>query len=430
MRRLTLFALALCAAALPRTPLAAQGLRGQIADLFSFGECGKPLCLDGSVNAQNGHGEHFLNSVADANSSVVSFMTDAIGLSLTNIPLSATSSGAAFTFVEGMPVRSAASSGPVFGERAQTLGRGRVLLGLTVSSLNFTTLRGLPIRDLSFNFTHQDVGLPGLGDVTFENDVLNVRTSLDVNVLVTSALVTVGLTDHVDLSVAVPYVYTTLAGHSIGQLQPFGAGAPHFFSGTSTSPVIRATASVDGEANGIGDVAARLKFNLSQSHAFGLSMVADARFPTGDEDDLLGTGALAIRALTVLSAQRGSFGPHLNVGYLRRGSSRHSNAWLATVGFDQMLSPWATIAAEVMTENQIGGNKLQLPGPVEYVTPYRRFVNPTEIPNSRDNIVNASFGAKFTTQNGVRLVVNGIFPIARAGLQPDAIWTSGLEYTF
>ena len=88
------------------------------------------------------------------------------------------------------------------------------------------------------------------------------------------------------------------------------------------------------------------------------------------------------------------------------------------------------MAADLITERQIGDSKLRLPGPVEYEEPFRRFVSPTDIPNRRDNLVNASLGMKFTTTNGMRLVINGIFPIERAGLQPDVIWTSGLEYTF
>ena len=37
----------------------------------------------------------------------------------------------------------------MFGERAPTLGRNRLLVGANVTSINFTTLRGRPIKDLN-----------------------------------------------------------------------------------------------------------------------------------------------------------------------------------------------------------------------------------------------------------------------------------------
>lgn len=46
-------------------------LRDLIRDLFSFGSCGKPLCLDNSVNATNGHGDHFLPDLAASNGAIL-----------------------------------------------------------------------------------------------------------------------------------------------------------------------------------------------------------------------------------------------------------------------------------------------------------------------------------------------------------------------
>ena len=44
-----------------------------------------------------------------------------------------------FRFEGGVPVRTSQSAGPIFAERAQTLGRGRMLAGLTRSSFSFTS---------------------------------------------------------------------------------------------------------------------------------------------------------------------------------------------------------------------------------------------------------------------------------------------------
>src|SRR2546428_9528058 len=49
--------------------------------------------------------------------------------------------------------------------------------------------------------------------------------------------------------------------------------------------------------------------------------LGDVRFPTGSEDDLLGSGHIAARSLGIVSARFGAFSPHANLGYLYRSGS-------------------------------------------------------------------------------------------------------------
>jgi hypothetical protein len=423
--------LALAALAITAAPATAQSgnLKDRISDLFTFGSCGEPLCLDGSVNAGNGHGSHFLGSVAGGNLAVISFVTDAIASNASNFPLSSSSSGVTFKFIGGVPVKSSGSSGPIFGERAQTLGKGRFLMGANLSGIRFKTLRGVPIDNLTLNFTHQDVGNPGLGDPDFENDIIQLRLSMYVDLLVSSFFMTYGLLDKVDIGVAVPLVHTSFQGRSTADIIPFGTPAFHFFGGTSADPILRASTSTFGSATGIGDVAARLKINLANSEHFGMALLGDARFATGNEKQLLGAGNASFRAIGAFSSRFGTFSPHLNAGYLWRGGDLASDAVLANLGFDQALSDWATIAAEVLSEWEVGSRKLVLPGPVIYTIPFDRVVNPTEIPNKRDNRMNASIGFKFRA-GAPTIVTNALIPLLRGGLQPNVTWTTGVEFNF
>ena len=80
------------AAATPASAQDSKPLRSMISDLFTFGDCGEPLCLDGSINAENGHGDHYLPAVASGNLALISFIEEAIGKSVSSAPLSATSS--------------------------------------------------------------------------------------------------------------------------------------------------------------------------------------------------------------------------------------------------------------------------------------------------------------------------------------------------
>lgn len=411
------------------TPAAAQHLRDRISDLFTFGNCGEPLCLDGSVNAANGHGNHFIPAAASGNFAVISFLTDAIAVNASSFPVSATSSGITFKLVGGVPVKTSASLGPIFGERAQTLGRGRFLMGGNVSGIRFKTLRGVPIDNLTLNFTHEDVGNPGLGDPVYENDVIQLRMSMYVDLLVSSFFATYGLMDRVDIGLAVPLVNTSLKGRSTAEVIPFGAPAPHYFGGTATDPILRASTATFGSATGIGDLAARLKINLSNSDDFGLALLGDMRFPTGDEKELLGSGEYSFSGLMIMSSRFGAFSPHLNLGYLWRGGDLANNSFLANAGFDQALNDWATIAGEVLSEWEVGESKLKLPGLVHYSIPYDRTVEPTEIPNKRDHRMNASLGFKFRA-GAPTIVTNALIPLLRGGLQPNIVWTLGAEFNF
>lgn len=432
MHRRRLACLLVAGAALA-SPLAAQNrvhLRDRIRDLFSFGTCGEPLCLDNSINATNGHGSHFLPDVSAGNGAILGFLDAAIGANAANIPLSASTSGATFKFVGGLPVRTSASLGPVFGERAQTLGKGRFVVGANLSGLNFSSLRGVPLDKIVLNFSHDDTPPAGLGSPPRENDVLQVRLDLSVNLLVSTFFATYGVTDRLDLSFAVPLVRTALQGRSTAQFFPFGIPTSHFFSGDSLHPVLDAHAATFGSATSIGDIALRAKYGIRNTEQLGVAVMADARLPTGSAEDLTGAGHLSLRAFAIASARFGDFSPHLNVGYALRTGEGRSDAILLTGGFDQPVASWATLAVDLISEWESGSGGLTLPETVVYTIPVERTVEPTNIPDMKDHRVNGSFGFKFRTPGGPILVTNALVPLRRGGLQSDLVWTVGLDLNF
>ena len=193
MRRRSV-AVGLCLVASMANTASAQGMRDRIRELFSFGECGRPLCLDNSVNATNGHGDHFIPDLIARNGAILGFLADAIAANASNLPLSASASGETYRFVGGLPVKTSSSLGPIFGERAQTLGKNRWVVGANMSAVNFTSIRGVPLNNIILNFTHDDVPPAGLGQPLRENDVLQVQLDLNVNLLVSTFFATWG--DH------------------------------------------------------------------------------------------------------------------------------------------------------------------------------------------------------------------------------------------
>ena len=105
-------------------------------------------------------------------------------------------------------------------------------------------------------------------------------------------------------------------------------------------------------------------------------------------------------------------------------------ATLATLGFDNLMTPRSTIAFSLISEWQMGDPKLTLPGPIDLVSPFQRRIESTSIPTRRDDRLDASLGLKFNLRGGSVFVLNGTVPLRKAGMQPDFFWTSGIEISF
>jgi hypothetical protein len=426
----------------------AQGLRDKIAELFIFTSGQDPLFLGGTADPNNpasirAHGDHFVPSAVSANGSIISFLTTAIGSNVATAPIGSTSGGETFRFEGGVPVRTSMSAGPVFGERGQTLGKGRTVVGVGRTSSHLSSLRGVNLNDIEGYFTHENVDFAGcdsaqgglscklMGVPLLENDVMQFKLNLNIGVNVTPVYATYGVTDNLDVSLVVPIVSTSLHGASNAQIIPFGGPtAAHFFAGTPSNPVLSANRSVDGSATGLGDVAVRAKVNVHSSPRSDVALLGEARFATADASQLLGAGSFSSRGLAIVSARFGTFSPHLNAGYLYRSDANQNHAVLGTFGFDDLIADHVTLAADLVSELQVGRSKLQLPQPVHYDYPFQRTIDPTSIPSIADDIINGSFGFKFALPQGFTLVTNALVPLNRGGLRSTATLTFGAEFAF
>jgi hypothetical protein len=425
----------------------AQTLRSKVNELFIFGSGENALHLGGTADPNNpqsirNHGDHFVPAAVSQNGSIITFLTIAAGQSVSNVPIGATSSGETFRFEGGAPVKTSTSAGPILAERSQTLGRGRAIVGVGRTTVPFSSIRGQDLSNLNLTFTHQNVDFAGcdttaggpcaeMGFPLLENETIEVKLDMRMDVTITSFYATYGLFDFMDLSFVVPLVSTRFRGTSVATIVPFGGTtATHFFDGTPADPVLSATRSVEGSAFGVGDVAVRTKLLVRQTQRASLALVGDARFATGDDQDLLGAGYFSARGVAALTALFGPFSPHVNAGYLFRNTENASDAILGTIGFDHLMAERVTLAAEVISSFQVGQAKLRLPQPVHITYPFNRTIQPTSIREMRDDIVDGSLGVKFSHSTGVTAIVNALVPLNTAGLRGKTVLTAGLEYAF
>jgi hypothetical protein len=273
------------------------------------------------------HYAHFIGSAQDTLNQTLS---TAIATQLAILPLISPAAGFTFQYdkAAGVFVRSTTSFGPIYTERAETIGRGKVNLGVSYQRFRFGSIDGHNLKNLPAVFSHVPNTGPGGAKEAYENDVINTSNSLDLKMDQTTFYGTVGLTDHIDVSVAIPVVDVRFGAISAANIIrvsgptfiPFpGAPAvpnPHMFPNGTTSNVY----SSNGSDTGIGDVTFRVKATVFQRGSLRLAGLLDVRTPSGAARQFLGAGAVGVKPFLALSLAK-KVSPHVNVGYQWNGDS-------------------------------------------------------------------------------------------------------------
>jgi hypothetical protein len=291
--------------------------------------------------------------------------------------------------------------------------------------MTFSKLRGESTDSITFNLGHEDVLAPGLGDSPNEFDVIGVALNLKLQLQATTVFASYGVSDNFDVGIAIPFIMSSLEGTGTGRVFNVNGAVTgnHSFANADANGV--AHSSVDESAAGIGDIALRAKFGIAGTAERGLALLGDVRLPTGSEEDFHGSGGLAGTWVLVGSLLKGNFAPHANVGVALRTGEGQTNAMLATLGFDHMLTRSATLAVDLLSEFQVGDNATTLPGAIPLPTPLQA----TNIKDEKDNPAALSVGGRFLLGN-FTLIGNGLVPIKAGGLQAKFAWTFGIERTF
>jgi hypothetical protein len=346
--------------------------------------------------------------VKDAQSATVTqeALTRLLLVELTTLPLN--SSSAAFTYQPnaalGTIQRTSESFGPFFTERSLTAGRRRGSIGMTVQSVEYTDLDQHNLRDGSFVVTANQ-----FRDEPQPFDVETLMLALGSTTVTFTG--NIGVTDRLDVGVAVPIVRLTLEGSRVNTYR----GA-RLLQATAAATTI-----------GLADIAVRAKLRLSSSRsATALAVVGEVRLPTGNADDLLGEGSVSGGGLLTASWQLGRFSIDLNGGASGSAVSQESR-YSAATSFS--ASPRVTVVAEV------SGRRL---GDLGALTP-SRVAHPTiagvdtlrlvVAPGSTSTAAIVA-GAKWNVFGTWLLDGNISIPATQQGLRSRFITRIGLAYSF
>ena len=389
------------------------------------------------------------------------------------LPLVSPSSGITYSWDPSVKVFAPTtdSFGPIYGERADTIGKNRLFLGVSyqyfaLSSMDGTSLKILPEvftqpdMTISVNNVNESCSTAGtaargsnVGDCAFIRDVVKVNNRIDLKVNQVVAFMTFGLTNRIDLSVAIPIEDIRMGIVSKATVvDNSNSGFHAFLCGQNTCPNQSFTSS--GHASGIGDITIRAKGTAWKGERAALAIGTDIRIPTGDSLNFLGSGAAGVKPFVVWS-YRARVAPHFGAGFESNGSSqvagdistgareRLAGQFTYAAGADVWLNKRITVAFDLVGQLVFQGQRLSVGKFTELGAckdPYPDCVDTNIAPPNTDNnltsatgnfnVLNASVGLKAKLASNLMFTGNVVFKTNDSGLRSKAIPMGELSYTF
>jgi hypothetical protein len=319
-------------------------------------------------------------------------------------------------------VRATEGLGSGVAERASTLGRHTGTLNFAYTHIDFNTLEGNSLHDLTF---YQPAYSPRLQPLLGNNVIksqLNMGLSFDTFFFMGAF----GITDSIDVSLALSMSEARMHATVVSQIQtPSGQPGTNFFLEqnnrlVSTSGQICgydpqnpskpldvrcATDSFDGSAFGTGDLFLRGKWHFYDTPYADFAVSGILTIPTGNADNFLGFTDPTFTPWLIASKDFGPVSPHINLGYAFRSAADVSQAeWIA--GADVRATRWLTLSADFLG----------------YHDDKRDGIN--------DDVLQSAVGFKVNPFDKVVIGNTFQFPLNRDGIRADVIYSAQIEYTY
>ena len=421
---------------------APDGLAGLLLRFFSPSN---PVVLQAAPDPFS-HAAHFV-SQPNAQETLRQ-LNRGIAAQLSTFPLGSSSSGFTYDFDPELGVfnRSTETFGPVFAERALTAGKGKFSFGVTQLAATYDSFEGQDLGegDIKLYLLHQDLAAPGHLDPAtwFEGDIIESALTIDLENDTTVLYANYGVTDRLDIGVAVPYVRLDMTARIDATIERLATAADpfevHVFPGDGdlTESFVES-----GSAEGIGDMVVRAKYNFYRGTGVNAAVATDLRLPTGDTDDLLGSGATQVKLFGIVGYAGKRFSPRASWGYTFSSGGADFMGELPdeisyTAGFDAGLHSRVTLTADFVGRTLLDADRLvleeqtfQAVGRTDPTVHETTHLSPTIVTGNL-NVLLGSVGLKVNPVGRLLLVGNVLLAIGEGGLQDDVTPVLGIEYSF
>jgi hypothetical protein len=351
------------------------------------------------------------------------FFNEAFGTQIGQLPLATPASGFIFTFdkASGVYKASSESFGPLLAERSETIGRHKAYLAFTYQRFSFSEIDGNDLTDIPILFYFPSSQNPQV--VTYTQN--RVDTKIDQF----AAFATFGVTDRIDVSLAIPFEKISMG------VSPKGTE----YSTTSTAQA-SFTEFLAGSASGIGDVVVSAKGTLLRRGRIGLAAGTELRFPSGDARNFLGSGAFGVKPYVVLS-RRGRLAPHLNVGYQwnsnsplatdQKGEERLPAFFSYAAGADIGVTKRLTVVADLMGQHFFDAPQVSTPRMVTApVNNQQVSFSSIVLVNGSYNVNNLGVGLKANPWNHLLVTANALVKLDEGGVRATVVPLVGISYSF
>ncbi len=381
---------------------------------------------DGITLGNPGHDAHFTADTFEKLALINAALAEIPG----NLPIGSSAASVTYELDPATGTferRVAEGLGPLYAERARTLGGNlfegvlRLSLAFQYSFVDFEQFEGDDLDSLRIVARHDDEP----GDNAFENDVIVIDLDIAARMHLYNFYGTLGIAPWLDLAVVVPLVDLKVKADARARIVDRGGAGIHFFDPTpgrvitpGGRPTDAPTSRGEERAFGFGDTVLRAKFRFLDlfkaedgkvplEDKMEFALVGQVKFPTGDEDELLGTGDTDWRLLLVASKTfDGWFEPHFNFGYEWNGTTSRRDAWIWAAGAAVKVADEVTLFADAIGKKKRRGEDIG------------------------DNIVDAAVGAKLNPFGNLIVTPAALIPLNEEGLRADWIPSIALEYIF
>ncbi len=391
---------------------------------------------------------------------------------LSTFPIGSSSGGFSYAFdpTLGTLRRTSSSFGPLFAERAATIGRRRMSAGFNYQHSSYDKFEGSNLDDGSIKFylRHQECCTTGPGPAVppffgvdehpdgtllnpfFEGDIIEAALSLKVATDVVSIFGNYGLTDRWDVGVAVPIVRVDMDASVLATIQRLAtANNPNIHSFVAGQNVPQQTFASSGSATGLGDIELRTKYRFFDLPAGGMAAAVDFRLPTGNEDDLLG-GSRQLKMFFVESGGNDRITQHVNVGYTfsgdageigisqQLGAASFPDEFNYAVGLEFVVEPRVTVIGDIVGRNLRNAGRLDLmtktfqfqppgnPAPPLGTAQFEEF----EPRAGNLNLLYGTAGVKVSPKGNFLISASVLFPLTDSGLKSRLTTIVGMDYAF
>ena len=428
-------------------------------------------------------------------------ITQAVGTRLSQLPIASPSSGITFAYDSTLKTfipSTDQSLGPIFGEQASTIGPHKFFVGFSYQYFNFDSIDGHKLDDIPLSFHSNPVpaalippafdtpacnttGFPADGSYNgspcFVRDFVKTDYNIDLRVHQYIFYLSYGLTQHLEISAALPFsnvrmsvvAKATIVPNSFAPQPPYAVDRFNFFvpemaqapqppttsvPNCPAAPCFDAVFSDSRSVTGLGDVILRAKYQFYSGERVGWAAGLDARLPTGDEENFLGSGALGLKPFLVFS-YKGRISPHASVGYELNGNSLLYGDFVAVptntksglpsrflyvAGADIAVTKRFTAAFDLYGQRIFEASQL-LSGHLDdfgacndsdcaVVTPGNPIPTSTLKANTDISVVDASVGGKVRLFRNLVATGNVLFKLNDSGLRAKVVPLGGISYSF